>query len=212
MRLICSLFAGFFLTFSAFAQDERYYRQILSGELPKQAQGPQDSSVHQFSVSGPGHLIDLDDDKIEESVHTAKVDGVDCLEVRASNKQVIFQAKLFSMGATSIIYKLKLVNISKDVKALIVFLDEGITGGRGFESTARIFVVSWENNDLKKMFMVQGPHIFHEKEAIRDQYHRRDYQVNVYDINNDGKREIAVQYNHIQRIMEYVGAGEWKRY
>ena len=65
--------------------------------------------------------------------------------------------------------------------------------------------------DLKKMVLTAGPHIFHEKEAQREQYYRRDYQVNIYDIDGDGVREIAVQYNHIQRIMKYEN-GIWNRY
>src|SRR5690606_30569035 len=105
----------------------------------------------------------------------------------------IFEAKLLAMGGDSALYKIKLVSLSPKVRALILFLDEGKTEGRRFESTARIFVLSFENNDLNTLKLVRGPHFFQEKEAQRDQYFRREYQVNVVDLDNDGVKEISVQ-------------------
>lgn len=202
----------FCLSSSVWGQDERYYRQILSGELPKMSDGIRETSEHQFNVAGPSYLIDLNGDGIEETLQPQKRDGVDWIEIRNSAKQRIFDAKLLAVGAGSFLYKAKLVALSPKVKALILFLDEGFTAGRRFEATARIFVITYEKNDLETMKIVEGPHIFHEKEAIREQYFRRDYLVNVVDMNKDGQKEISVQYNHIQRIMEYLGNGEWMRY
>lgn len=193
------------------AQDERYYRQILGGDLPKQIERVEEPPITQFSVSGPAYYFDLNQDKLEEVIRPQKRDGVDWLEITHSSGTKIFEGKLQAMGAESSIYKIKVVNISQTVKAAIIFLDEGFTKGRKFESTARIFVLSFENNDLSKMVLTEGPHHFHEKESQRDQYWRRDLMVNVYDIDGDGTREIAVQYNHIQRIMKYKGKGEWTR-
>ncbi len=193
------------------AQDERYYRQILGGGLPKQDERVEEASVTQFNVSGAAYYFDLNQDKLEEVIRPQKRDGVDWLEISHSSGTKIFEAKLQAMGAESSIYKIKVVNISQTVRAAIIFLDEGYTKGRKFESTARIFVLSFENNDLSKMVLTEGPHHFHEKEAQRDQYWRRDLMVNVYDIDGDGIREITVQYNSIQRIMKYKGNGEWKR-
>src|SRR5690606_29329399 len=116
------------------------------------------------------------------------------------------------MGAESVLYKIKLVDISAKARSLILYLDEGSIQGKRFESTARIFVITFENQDLSKMWIEQGPHFFHEKESQREQYWRRNYTVNIHDIDGDGTREIAVQYNHIQRIMRYKGFGEWSRF
>lgn len=193
-------------------QDERYYRQILSGELPKLSQGMTEGKGHQFNVAGPRYLIDLNGDGVEESVQPQKRDGVDWVEVTDFAKRRIFDARLLAMGAESVLYKIKLVSLASDIKALILFLDEGHTAGRKFESTARIFVVSYEKNDLSTMKISPGPHFYHEKQSIREQYFRRDYLVSLEDLNKDGKQEIIVHYGHIQRIMEYVGNGDWKRY
>jgi hypothetical protein len=191
------------------AQDERYYRQIFTGELPEI-----DTALEapvKFNISGPQYRIDLDGDKIEEIIEPSKEDGVDSIQIRSFSQRTLFEQKLIVMGAYSSIYKIKLVSISPKVKSLILFVDEGRTIGKRFESTARIFVLTYENNDLSKITFTEGPHFFHEKEAQREQYWRRDYNVNIYDINGDGVREISVQYNHIQRIMKYAGRGEWER-
>ena len=195
-----------------FAQDERYFRQILTGELPKQVDQYKENMLPQFNVTGGTYKFDLNGDGFEESLQPQKRDGVDWLEIRDVSQRKIFEGKLLAMGSESAIYKIKVVNLSLKVKAAIVFLDEGSTKGKRFESTARIFVISFENNDLETLSMIEGPHFFHEKEAQREQYWRRDYNVNVYDIDGDGVREIAIMYNHIQRIMKYKSKGEWERF
>ena len=208
---------AFFLLFFmmsglSFAQDERYYRQILAGEIPKTNSSAGERPVSQFNVQGASYKFDFDGDKVEESIQPQKRDGVDWLEIRNSSERILFEAKLLAMGAESSIYKIKVVNISEKVKAAILFLDEGQTVGKKFESTARIYVLTYENNNLATLKMTEGPHFFHEKQAQREQYWRRDFMVNVYDIDGDGTREIAIQYNHIQRILQYTGNGEWKRF
>ena len=195
----------------AFGQDERYYRQILTGELPKMNEGYGQNLVNQFSVTGASYKIDLNSDGIEESIVPEKRDGVDWIVIKSAQETTIFETKIIAMGTGSSIYKIRFVQISRDVKALVVFIDEGIIASKKTQSTARFIVISFENNDLKKMTAWIGPHIFHELEAQRDQYYRRDYQVNIYDLDEDGTREIVVQYNHIQRIMKYEN-GIWNRY
>lgn len=207
------LFFFIFLVVSTtvFAQDERYYRKLFSGDLPRTAEDIVEVQVTKFNVSGSLYHIDLDGNGIEEIIVPQKRDGVDWIEIRSFSQAKIFEGKLLAMGSESQIYKIKFVKISNSVKALIVYLDEGSTKGRRFESTARIFVLTFENNDLSNIVQTEGPHFFHEKQAQREQYWRRGYSVNVYDIDGDGTREIAVQYNHIQRILKYDKRGEWKR-
>lgn len=206
------LFVALFFSFSLWAQDERYYRQMLAGDLPQFSEELKESPVSKISVDGPLYHLDLNGDGVEEAIRPAKREGIDYLIVENSARSVIFEGKLLALGGESSIYKLRFVHLSATTKALIVFLDEGSTQGKFFEATARIFVVSWDNNDFSTMKIAQGPHYYHEKEKQRDQYWTRDYQVTVSDLNQDGVREIIVHYNHIQRIMQYEGKGEWRRY
>jgi hypothetical protein len=194
------------------AQDERYFRQIFSGDLPKIGEKSLPLNEPLMTVRGSGYRVDLNGDGLEEIIEPQKRDGVDWIEIKNSSHHKIFEAKLFAMGGASVLYKIRLVDLSPRVRALILFLDEGVTKGKRFESTARFYVISFEDNNLTKMTLAQGPHFFHEKEGQRDMYWRRDYNVNIYDIDNDGLKEIAVQYNRIQRIMKYKGLGEWERF
>jgi hypothetical protein len=195
----------------SFAQDERYYRQILTGELQKTSE-PKESFVRNYIVKGAEYMVDLDGDGIEEIIQPEKRDGTDYLNILNSSRSSIFSAKLFSSGGNSWIYKLRLVNLSAKVKTLIVFLDEGTTHGLRFESTARIYFLSYEDNKLSTLTLNPGPHIYQEKEAQRDQYWRREFVVDVDDLNQDSSREIIVHFGHIQHIYEYRGNGEWNRF
>jgi hypothetical protein len=205
------LFFIFTLSLAAFAQDERYYRQILNGELPSFGQEVKELQEHQFNVKGASYSIDLNNDGIEEIIQPQKRDGVDWIEIKDSTHRKIFEAKLLAMGGESVIYKAKLVYLSLTTKLLILYLDEGKTAGKKFESTARIYLVTFENNDLTNMHITTGPHHFHEKEGQRDQYWERDYSVEIRDVDLNGVRDVVVQYNHIQRIMLYAGKGQWLR-
>jgi len=207
-RIIFLVFV--FLSGPVRAQDERYFRQIFSGDLPK----TEETSVAGplMTVNGPAYRLDLNRDGVEEILEPQKRDGVDWIEIRNSSQNKIFEAKLFAMGGASTLYKIRMVDLSQKVRALLLYVDEGITKGKRFESTARFYVLTFENSDLSKISLAEGPHYFHEKEGQRDMYWRRDYNVNVYDIDQDGIKEISVEYNHIQRIMKYNGKGNWERF
>jgi hypothetical protein len=205
---------GLFLclfSFACFAQDERFYRELLAGESLTNLTEKSEIVVTPISVSGKLYHLDLNGDGLAEKLQPVKKDGVDALVIHDSYGNEIFEAKLWSSGGESVIRKLRLVHLSSTVKCLIIFLDEGVTQGTHFESTGRISLLSFENNDLKTLKLAQGPHIFHEKEAQRDQYIRRSYIVDVTDLDLDGTREVVIHYNHIQRIMMYEGKGVWKR-
>nr|MBA2405229.1 hypothetical protein [Bdellovibrionales bacterium] len=205
------LFLIFSLCWSAFAQDERYYRQILNGELPLLGQEIREVQEHQFNVKGASYTFDLNDDGMEEIIQPQKRDGVDWIEIKSLLQTKIFEAKLLAMGGESVLYKVKVAHLSKTTKVLILFLDEGKTNGRRFESTARIFLITFDNNDLTTMHITQGPHHFHEKEGQREQYWRKDYSVDVRDVDKNGVRDVVVEFGHIQRVMLYMGKGEWER-
>jgi hypothetical protein len=198
------------LSLTVWGQDERYYRQILSGKLPEVFKTSKETLIQSINVVGPSYKVDLNSDGIEETIQPQKRDGVDWIEIRDTSERKIFEGALFAMGAESVLYKIKLVHLSPTVRALILFLDEGHTQGKRFESTARLYLLSYENNDLSTLKLTQGPHFFHEREAQRDQYYRRDFSVNVVDMNKDGTREVSIQFNRIQRIMQYLGNGLWK--
>lgn len=197
---------------SAFGQDERFYRELLAGEALTSLTEKAELVVTPISVSGKLYQFDLNGDGQAEKLQPVKRDGVDALIIHDSSGNEIFEARLWASGGESVIRKLRLVRLSEKTRCLLIFLDEGVTSGTQIESTGRIYLLSFENNDLKTLSLAQGPHIFHEKEAARDQYLRRSYSVDVTDLDGNGVREVIVHYNHIQRILKYEGAGNWVRY
>lgn len=208
--LLVFLFFG--LSTSLFGQDERYYRQIISGNLkiPTEEQGIVE--VPRINVEGKHYSFDLNGDGIEEVLIPQKRDGVDYLEVRDSSQRSLFSAKLYASGGNGWLYKMRLVAVDKETRALILFFDEGTTESKRFESMARIYLLTFKKSDLSTATLTEGPHFFHEKEAQRDQYWRRDYLVEVKDLDKDGINDIMIKYHHIQRVMKYEGNGVWKRF
>ncbi len=170
-----------------------------------------DTIVPPFNAYGMMYRLDLNSDGIEETIQPQKRDGVDWIEIRDSSQRKIFEAKLLAMGRDSSLYKLRLVALSEKIRCLILFLDEGIVKGEHFESSGKIYLVSFENNDLSTLSITDGAHFFHEKKKHREQYWRRNYTVNVYDIDGDNRKEITIEYNHIQRIFRYKQSGEWDK-
>lgn len=206
-----SLFLILILSGSVFGQDERYYRQIISGTLPQALSGQAPSDLPQFNVEGKHYLVDLNGDGIEEVIIPQKRDGVDYIDIRNSSQKSLFSAKLFATGGDGWLYKARLFNVKEGIRGLILYFDEGSTRAKRFESMARIFVLTFPINDLSQMTLTEGPHFFHEKEAQREQYWRRDYLVEIKDLDKDKVNEIVVRYHHIQRIMKYIDRGVWSR-
>lgn len=208
-----TLFFFFLLSWNTVrAQDERYYRQIFTGELPKLVQEHKEAPLHQYNLMGPAYRLDLNADGIEETLRPQKRDGVDWLEIRDASERKIMEAKLPANGGNGHLYKIRLMNLSPKLKTLVLFMDEGETRGKRFEATARLYFISFENNDFSTLSLSQGPHFFHEREAQREQYWRRIYLVDALDFNQDGTKEIIVHYNHIQRVYMYEGKGHWRKF
>jgi hypothetical protein len=105
-RLI--LFIFFLTSDILWAQDERYFRKMFSGDLVKKELPQEVQKVH-FKVVGNSYLIDLDQDKIEEVIEPQKRDGVDWIEVKNSSGRKLFEGKIFAAGSGSYLYKIKFV-------------------------------------------------------------------------------------------------------
>lgn len=202
------LVALFVLCHSAFSQDERYYRRIFTEELVKK---PQEVIDYKIQVKSPDYKLDLNQDHFAETIRIEKKDGLDFFTVLDQFGQKVFEKKLDSIGRESKLFKIQLKTISKDTNALILHFYEGKIDSTRFESTARIFFISYPKSDFKKMSFYKGPHFFHEKEKVSEQYWTRRYTVNTIDYNNDGVKEISVNYNKISRIYFFLGEGVWKR-
>ena len=193
----------------AMAQDERFWRKLLTGELSREE--VQEPEAAKLVFSSPRYEFDLDGDGQTESLLIQKRDGLNVLEVYSAGKDLLFTGSITGTGIDSKIYRLRVVDISKEIRSIIIYFFEGKTQSRYFEASARLYFLTFKKNKMDKMVFQKGPMYWHEYEAPRDQYWRRPYAVNVIDIDKDGVSEIFVNYNQIQFIWRYQESGLWKQ-
>ncbi len=189
------------------AQDERYYRKIFTGELTEKTKELQNYKV---TVQSPRYEIDLNQDKIMESIRVEKRDGKDFFFIYNEFGVEIFSKTLPGIGGGSRLIKVDLKSISKNTNALILHFYEGAINASKFEAMAKLYFISIDKNDFKKIGFFKGPHFFYESQKDSSYINRR-YTVNAYDYNKDGIRELSINYNKIARIYFYKGLGEWKQ-
>lgn len=201
------LLVALFISFESYAQDERFYRKIFTGELTEKTK---ESIRYKVTVSSPRYEIDINQDKSPESIKVMKRDGFDFFLVYDEFGREIFNKRLPAIGANSRLIKVDLKAITKDTNTLILHFYEGAIEATRFEAMAKLFFVTFNKKDIKKMTFFNGPHFFHEKEK-GEQYLNRRYTVNSIDYNKDGRREISISYNKIQRVFYYTRTGQWKQ-
>jgi hypothetical protein len=199
-----------FLIFSsaANAQDERYYRRIYSNELTDK---PSEVIKTKVVVKSPNYRLDLNRDGIDEIIKTEKRDGIDYFIIRDHFGRTLMEQKLSTIGSHSNIYRIQLKTISDKVDALIIHFYEGAIDSTQFNASARLYFLTINKRDLKKMHFFQGPHHFIEKEKLGDKYSIRRFTVNAVDLNQDGSKEVIITYNNISRVFKYVAEGVWQR-
>lgn len=206
-----SIFLLAFVLFSlnSFAQDERFYRKIFTGELQYQEK---ESAIYKLELDSPVYKIDLNRDGISEQVLISHRDGQDFIVVKDFPGNLIFEKGLNTIGHKSRLFKLSLKTISEKTDVLILHYYEGFVDASSFEATARLYFLTIDNRKLKSLSLFRGPHFWHEKEIkVSNTYINRNYVVNVVDYNGDGRNEISISFNNIARIYFYLEDGRWKR-
>jgi hypothetical protein len=193
----------------ALAQDERFLHKMISGELVEE-QNKVVSPIL-FEYHGPIYQFDLNSDGQDENIQLVMEDGLNRLIITNHQHRQIFNEKLWAVGANSRLYKIKVVYLNPQARVLILFLDEGRTESVKYESTAKLFFVSIDNKDLQTLKMIEGPRYWHEKEAHREQYWRRNYSLSIKDLDGDGSKDIYVKYHGSQWIYRYLGKGQWTK-
>jgi hypothetical protein len=190
------------------AQDERFWRKMITGELNEEA--VKEPEIPKWVFTSPSYQFDLNNDGREESIQLVKRDGIDWIDILGHDKTQLFSGKLWALGVNSSVYRLRLIDLSPTVRVIVIFLNEGKTEAKHLEATARLYFLTFENKDFSTFKLTQGPRYWHEYESVREQYWRRLHSFNVKDYNGDGVKDLAVEFNHIQSIWMYQGQGLWK--
>lgn len=205
MKWLCFVLV-FTVSIRVFAQDERYFRDMLNGSAAETKK----LMEYKIEVQSPFYVIDLNQDGVEDSFQFIKRDGLDYIRVNDPFGEMKAEYKLESKGRNSKLIKGHLKSISKDVTVLVLEYYEGEVGHSLYESSARLYFVTIRDKSLDKITMMKGPYFFHEKLDVADKYILRNMSVNLVDYNQDGMSEISVSYHKVQRIYRYIGLGKWK--
>ncbi len=191
------------------AQDERFFREMYTGELANSQKKPFD---YKIEVSSDKYEIDLNRDNKKDSIQSIKKDGVDFFRINDEYGKTVFEAKLETKGFESKIFRASFKTISKDIDVLLLHFYEGYTKTASFEGSARLYVVTIKKRSLKDITLTTGPYFWTEKEQVAGKYWARRYSVQTDDLNKDGKKEIIVNFNNINKILYYSDKGIWKSF
>lgn len=208
MTKILLFLAIFSLKTVVFAQDERYFRQLFTGELATSTQKKDKS--YKWESETPLYQIDLDGDRNPEGIRVQKKDGEDWIELHGKLGKPFWRGKLQAKGIESSLFKIHLVSLAPKIKTLVLHFYEGKTDYKEFNGTARVYLIVFEDNKLDKIFYQTGPSFWIEREKMSDQYFKREYKVIVQDFNLDGIKEISVKFKNLAKVLMYLGNGRWQ--
>jgi hypothetical protein len=214
MRKLTFILLLLLVPWSANSQDERYFRQIFSGELLK---GPilGDNKKYSYLIPSPFYAIDLNRDGVNEQFVFVKKDSEDWVEIFqdiAGNKTKIYSYRLETKGHDSELYRIELKKLSSSASILIMHYYEGVSRYTEMQGTARIYALTIDNFDLKTITSFIGPSIFEEHRSLKGHFHLRNYQVYLDDLNLDGVKELIVKYREVSQVFMYQGKGKWKTF
>lgn len=195
-----------------FAQDERFFRRILSGDLIQSERAPIVQKTYHFVAQTPLYEIDLNGDKKNEALSYEIKDGEHWINIFSApnGEKSLFRGKLETAGKEGNLFKIAVRELAPNIKVLILFFYEGNSQYLDFNGTGRVYFVTFENNDFKTFSMNPGPAFFQEKEERNLSYFQRNYEVELFDYNKDGIKEITIKHGFISRVMMYLGKGQWK--
>ncbi len=196
------------LTQSAQAQDERYFRDIYSGEMLQAAKEEVVPKIY-YQAYSPRYVYDLNSDGVKEKFFYETRDGGHFVYVENANNDLLFKGNLESVGKGAYLYRIGLYKLNPKTTVMLLYFYEGNIDYIEFKGTSRLYFLTIEENNLQKIFLKKGPHIWEEFQNTKGHYRQRPYEVSLIDYNHDGTREIAVKHHLISRVYLYKGLGEW---
>jgi hypothetical protein len=199
------------------AQDERFLKERLHSENINELDlgiGPiqkeqQMISPNQQSHVGPQYEWDINSDGKSEKIQWVKKNVLDWIILYAHDGTKMWEQKLRPMGKLARVYKMRLVDISKKCRVLMIYYYEGQVEYTQFKAQARIDLLTIDEGDLQNVHYQEGPAFFSEETKARDHYHWKNYFIDMVDLNLDGKKEIRIKYSNTVRVLSYQGKGKW---
>jgi hypothetical protein len=205
MRALMTFLTFFLMHFGAFAQDEKYFRELFSGDLVKEVK-----EVHQknysFKFHTPMYLIDILGDGKKQGIMGVKKDGEDWLEIYDTNREKIFSYQFTSVAANGQLYRVVKHQLDSQTTLMLLYYFEGIVDYLSTAGSARLYFLTIDNRDLKKISVYKGPSIYEEVKTSKGHYHLRNYKIRINEYN---QKEVLISYKDINRAYLYRGNGNW---
>jgi hypothetical protein len=208
MKTLWVVFLTVFIAQCAVAQDERYLRGLLSGDLSREYV-PEEVRDYHFKSQSPVYQLDLTGDHRNESLIVEKKDGEDWLHIHDYHMNRVSSHRFQAVAGGSKIYRLRLVTLSNQTRLLLIHFYEGVNSYLQTRANARFYFLTIDDGDLKTASVYRGPAYWEEFQENRDYIHRRKYNLEFADLTRDGKLEIRVFTNLISYVYHYHGKGRW---
>lgn len=191
------------------AQDERYVRKLLSGDLTRPAPLAGEAK-YTYRARSAYFEIDLNGDHRSESFVLEKKDGEDWIHVFSYGRKKVYSYRFTPIGPNSRVYRITSKRLSKNTVAYILHYFEGTSGYLKFTAQARYYFLTIDNNDLKTLATYKGPAYWEEFKSFNfNHYHQRKYELTAVDFNSDGVKELSLRYNDANTVFFYRGKGAW---
>jgi hypothetical protein len=198
----------------AMPQDERYFRQIFSGELANGEVAASDKK-YSYYIHTPYYALDLNHDNNPEQIVFVKKDSEDWIEIfeqKSGVKKKIFSYRFETKGFDSDLFRIEFKRLSSKTSVILMYYYEGLSRYTEMQGTSRIYVGTIDNDDLNTLSVFKGPSFLEEHKSLKGHYHIRNYQVYLQDLNNDQVKELIVKYRMTSQVFLYVGDGKWKTF
>jgi hypothetical protein len=210
-----ALILGPLMTQKLQAQDERFFRQIFSGEL--QASKSTEltdgtKKTYWYSAHTPFYNLDLNQDGQSEKIVFVKKDNEDWLDIFDSAKNKIFSYKFENMGINSGLYRIEQKRLSPETEILFLYYYVGSTQFTNTDASARLYLLTIDNRDLKTMHVLKGPSYFEERKTSSEHYHQRKYFIELVQLNKSATKEVVIKHAGMSEVFIYSGNGKWKAF
>jgi hypothetical protein len=208
---VLGIFSILIMSWGAKAQDERYFRQIFSGELTKKEE-QLDNKKYSYVLHSPYYALDLNRDGAPEQVVFVKRDSEDWVEILSATNTKIYSFKFDNLGFDSELFKIEMKTLGPHTTILLLYYYEGISRYIDFQGTSRVYAMTLDYNDLKTLSTFKGPSFFDEVKTFKGHYHKRNYDVYLEDLNKDSLKELIIKYRASNTVFMYKGEGKWQTF
>jgi hypothetical protein len=173
----------------SWAQDERVFRKAVLGAYAPVIKELKIPTQYGYRTNSDMYRIDLTGDGYKEGIVVENIDGENWFHLHSNNMRRIISFSLEAVGVHAYPYKVVLSRVSEDIKVLQIYFYEGYIRGTEFHGSARLYLITYRNNNLKSAVLSRGPQFFLEARERFDHYFIKKLNIHLKDLNGDGIKE-----------------------